>query len=104
MATATDFDMSSLTPPHVSLSPTLSKDGYSDCDAYDLSSSVITSVEGGEDGDTSSSSFLNNSSAEYWASILRLSYSTLHSDGSLDVECLKAPRRRHAGMLRLGEL
>ena len=102
MATATDLDMSSLTQPYVSISPTLSlsKDGDSDCDAYSLSSSVITSVEG---GDTSPSSFQDNSSAEYWASLLRQSYTTLHNGGSLDAECLKAPRRRHAGTLRLGE-
>lgn len=39
-----------------------------------------------------------NSSAEHWASILRQSLDALDSGGTLDTECLRAPRRRHAGM------
>lgn len=102
MATGTHLDLSPL-KPSVSISPTLSKNSDSDCDVYSLSSSVITSVEEGEDGHEKSSSFLDNSSAEHWASLLRESYNALSGGALLDAECLKAPRRRHVGTLRLGE-
>lgn len=68
----------------------------------DSQSPSVTSVEG-QDGRTTPPSLGDSStqSAGYWASIIRQSYNALYNGGTLDTECLKAPRRRHAGTYNL---
>lgn len=96
MATITDLDKSSST---AHLSKTSALPEYRDADrSVDSPSPPVTST-GGQDGKTSPSSPDNSStqSAEYWASLIRQSFSALYNGGTLEAECLKAPRRRHAG-------
>ena len=94
MASATGLDVTTL----LSIaSTTLNED---DADhAPDSPTLSLTLVEA-QDSGTVPSSPANTStqSAEYWASLIRQSYNALCNGGTMDTECLKAPRRRHAGM------
>ncbi|KAF6233284.1 hypothetical protein HO173_008575 [Letharia columbiana] len=81
--------------PYLLIISTLPDDGDRSANSPSL---IITSV-GGQDDKTRPSSLDSCSThgAEYWASLIRQSYGALYSGGTLDTECLKAPRRRRAG-------
>ena len=93
MATATNLDLTTLLS--IASTPLSESDADHAPDSPTLS---LTLVEA-QDGGTVPSFPANTSihSAEYWASLIRQSYNALCNGGTVDTECLKAPRRRHAG-------
>ena len=100
MATATELDVSLLTT-RLSIASTTLNEGDAD-QGFDSPTPSLTWVEG-QDGGTGPSYPANTSthSAEHWASLIRQSYNVLCNGGTVDTECLKAPRRRRAGTYHL---
>lgn len=94
MATATDLAISSLTS-------LLSITSLPKADDVESTSPPANSIEGQDGNRSLSSDSSNTQSAEYWASLLRRAFNALGNGGTLDTECLKAPRRRHAGTYHL---
>ena len=97
MASATDLDLTTL----LSIASSTSNEGDTD-HATDSPTLSLTLIEA-QDGGTVPSSPANTStySAEHWASLIRQSYNALCNGGTIHTECLKAPRRRHAGTYHL---
>lgn len=94
MATATDLAISSLTS-------LLSITSLPKADDVESTSPPANSIEGQDGNRSLSSDSSYTQSAEYWASLLRRAFNALGNGGTLDTECLKAPRRRHAGTYHL---
>ena len=94
MASATVLDLATL----LSIASTASNE--SDEDRAAESPTLSLTLMEAQDGGTVPSLPANISthSAAHWASLIRQSYNALCKGGSIDTECLKAPRRRHAGM------
>ena len=90
-ATATALDVSS---------PSYANSFSSDDDAgfyANTSSPSVSSFEGEDSNMGASSNYSTVQSAEDWASLFRRSFNALYNGERLGFECLKAPRRNHAG-------